>query len=66
MNVLTVGLVIAGALITVGSAMIAGLRLERFFLPYLPQSAQWWLRDLGASAGLIIGLGLVLRWLAPA
>lgn len=51
-------LALAGSAITIGSTMIAGLRVERFARRYIqvPQ-------DLGAATGLVIGVAIVASWL---
>lgn len=54
-----VALVLAGAGITIASAMVAGLRLERWLSGYV----RWIPRDVGAVSGLIVGIALVARWL---
>jgi hypothetical protein len=53
-----VALVLAGAAITIASAMVAGLRLERWLSCYVrvPQ-------DSGAVIGLVVGIVTVATWL---
>jgi len=54
-----VALVLAGAAITIASAMVAGLRLERWLAGYVT----WVPQDSGAVLGLVVGLVTVARWL---
>ncbi len=51
---------IAGALITVGSTMIAGFRLQQWALRL---GVTWLPADVGAIGGLAIGIFIVARWL---
>lgn len=57
----TVLVVVTGALITIGLSMVTGLRIERFIERHVP----WWPGDVGAAAGLIVGVTIVLGWVIP-
>lgn len=54
------GLVVAiGAVITVASAMVAGLRIERFAARYVA----WLPQGVGPVGGLVVGIAVVATWL---
>lgn len=52
-----------GAVLTVGSAMIAGYRLHVLARWYAPGIGALLPRDAGAVAGFAIGLATVTHWL---
>lgn len=55
--------VFAGAAITIGSSMIAGLRLHRFMQKHAPQLAPWVPKDGAVLAGFAVGAVIVAMWL---